>query len=364
MKRPLTVGILPALGLVLVVRGVVYLQKNGGDSRGDRPPVAAAGLGGVDAGGDAAEEAEPDAADALEPPTPDEIAALESGDTDALTATLRSLRARAVTPAGLAALDLAERRTTDPDLLRQMACYRAREAASLDAAFSTLPQSAATDVEWLEDGAACLVELIATRADELPERALPLLVERVLIQDNGTILGGLAKLDPPQLPAPIAAEIATGAPTRSRRAALKAAVALGAAAKWPEQVEAWLGDSNRHIRLLVHEALGNREDDASQTLAARAIANQPQDDEMTRRAAELIGRDTGFDRRLVAVAADTNESAEARANAAGIVAIHGGELACRQLVTITTTDAELAPQLEVALRRADQRFQGRLRRAE
>jgi hypothetical protein len=352
-SRPLrTVGIVAA-SVVLVGIGVVNLRR---PAASDATPVAAAGLHAA-----APAEVEPVAVAALPEPTTGEIAALESGDAEAVAQALRGLSGRAVTPAALHALDAVERRTTDADLLRSTACYRARGADTLDLAFAALPAAPAADPEWHKAGSECLVDVIASRADEVPERALPLLADRALQQGTNAVLDGLALLDPPQLPAVLSAELASPTSVRSRRAALRAAIALGAAAKWPDQVEAWLADDDRTIRLLVHEALGRRRDDASQDLAARTIAENPADQELTRRAADLIGKGTGFDERLATLAGDGDEPSEVRAHAAGLVALHGGEAACRRLTGVTTKDPVLAPQLEAAFRRIDQRFNGRLR---
>jgi hypothetical protein len=198
--------------------------------------------------------------------TADELIARESIELDELATALKDLRHLAQPADGTAAFAAA---TRDPELLRRLACDRAREASTLDLAFAALPVASAADAAWQMDGAKCLVELIASRAGERPELALPLLVERVLVDDSDAILDGLTRIDAPQLPMALAAEIASGAATESRQAALRAAIALGAAAKWPEQVEAWLNDGDRDVRVAVHDALGRQGDEASQKLAAR-----------------------------------------------------------------------------------------------
>jgi hypothetical protein len=342
------------VGAVLVaiagfgVAGLLLANSEMVDSQGGRGATSAASAAPI--------TVQPETAPVLPPPTEAELSALENGTPDAVREALRVLRGRDVTPAGLHAVEAVARRTTDVDLQRGALCYRVRGGAPLDLAFAALPASPAADAEWSSDGATCLVEAIAARAAEAPERALPVLVDRALQQDATPILDGLAQLDPATLPAPVTDALAGPPESRARRAAIRVAIVLGAAAKWPDRVTESLEDPVRMIRLLAHAELLRQPDEASRLLAARAIAADPADDELSRRAVEQIGRGDGFDRQLAAVAADTSLPAAARAHAADLVGLHGDAAACRVVAGIASTEPVLAAGLAAARLRIDQRF--------
>ncbi len=342
------VGLALAVTLGAALSGVIYSSGRSASSRVPAPVAA------VPEGVPVAEHAT-EAATELPPPSEAELAALETGTPGAMGDALRTLAQRGVTPQGLYAVDLAARRTTDVELLRRITCYRVRGGAALDGAFSALPARPVADAEWGGDGAACLLEAIAARASEMPGPSLRVLSDRALIQDTDGIVAGLAQLDPEQLPGPVVAALDGGEDHRTHRAAIRIAIALGAAAKWPERVDSWLEDPDRVIRLHASAELLRQRDEASQRLAARAIAADPADEELSRRAVEQIGRGDGFDRLLAAVAADASAPADARAHAAELVGRHGGADAGRVVMAIPTEPA-LGPALAEAQARLDQRF--------
>jgi hypothetical protein len=332
--------------LVVAGAGVVHVVRRAAASEPARPAMVT----------EPVVQTEPEAAPALPPPSESELAALENGPEDVMGEALRALRQRDVTPEGLRAIDFASRRTTDAELLRRATCYRVRGDAPLETGFSALPTTPATDGEWKRDGATCLVEAIAARASEAPERALPLLVERGLLDDTDAIMAGLAQVHADVLPAPVTEALDTAGPSPARRAAIRIAVALGAAEKWPERVATWLEDPDRSLRLHAHAQLLRQPDDASRRLAAQAIAADPADDELSRRAVEQIGKGDGFDRQLAAVAADPSQPAVARAHAADLVGLHGGPAACRFVAAIASAEPVLASKLAEARLRIEQRF--------
>jgi hypothetical protein len=306
-------------------------------------------------------EPQPAGAPVVPPPSDLELAALESGPEHAMADALRALRKREVTPAGLRAVAIAARRTEDVELQRRATCYRIRGGAPLDEAFAALPTEPPADAEWKQDGAACLVEAIAVRASEAPERALPVLLDRAFVEDADPIVDGLAQLNLPALPVSVVEALDSGRP-QTRRTAIRIAIALGAAARWPERVASWLQDKDRAVRLFAHAELLRRHDDDSRRLAARAIAANPADDELSRRAVEQIAKGDGFDRQLADVAADVSQPAAVRAHAAGLVGTHGGPAACRVVVAIASAEPGLASELAETRLRIDQRFGTRLRR--
>ena len=303
----------------------------------------------------------PEAEPVTPPPSDTELAALETGAEDAMADALSALRTREVTPAGLRAVAIASRRTVDVELQRRAVCYRVRGGAPLAEAFSALPTAPPTGIEWATDGSTCLIESIAARAGDAPERALPLLLDRAYIDGADSVFDGLAQLNLPVLPVAVVEGLAPTAHPRSRRTAMRLAIALGAASKWPDQVANWLEDQDRSLRLFVHGELLRRHDEDAQRLAARAIAANPADDELARRGLEQIGKGEGFDRQLAALAADTSLPAAVRAHAADLVGSHGGPAACRMVVSIASGEPELASELAGARLRIDQRFGEQLR---
>jgi hypothetical protein len=347
-RARLRAGVALAVALGAAVSGVVYV--NGRSPAGQGGPAT----GGAVPQGERMERPST-AAPELQPPSEAELAALETGATGELADALRVLQQRAVTPQGLLAVEAASHRTTDVELLRRVTCYRVRGGAPLDVAFSALPAMPVSGAEWAGDGAACLVEAIAARASEMPERSLAVLADRALAQDTEAIVAGLSQLDPEQLPPSVAAALDGGTDGRTQRAAIRVAIALGAAAKWPERVTSWLEHPDRVIRLHAHAELLRQHDDDSQRLAAQATAADPADEELTRRAVEEMGKGYGFDGLLAAVAADPSAPAAARVHAADLVGLHGGEAACRVVAAIASEPA-LASILAETRVRIDQRF--------
>ncbi len=257
----------------------------------------------------------PEAPAGLPPPDDAELAALEAGTDAAMAKALVSLRGKEVTPAGLRAVNLAARRTDDVELQRQVTCYRVRGGAPLDAAFSALPIASSDGPEWKAAGTDCLIEAIAARANEAPERAIGL------------------------------------------------AVAAGAATRWPARVKAWLVDSDRAVRRIAHTELLKKGDADSRLLAATALAADASDEELTQWAVGQLGSGDGFDRQLAAVAADATQPASTRARAAGLVGQHGGAAACRVVAAIASAEPALESELAATRLRIDRRFGPGLRAA-
>jgi hypothetical protein len=338
-------GLALAVTLGAAVFGLLAMNPRPVSQRGPAPVAAAPGTVAE------FEETAPE----LPPPSEAELAALETDTPGAMGDALRTLAQRGVTPQGLYAVDAAARRTTDAELLRRITCYRVRGGAPLEEAFSALPATPVADAEWSGDGTACLLEAIAARASEMPERSVQVLSDRALIQDSDAIVAGLAQLDPEQLPGPVVAALG-GVDHQTRRAAIRIAIALGAAARWPELVHSWLEDPDQVIRLHTNAELLRQPDEDSQWLAAWATAADAADEELSRRAVEQIARGDGFDRFLAAIAADASAPADARAHAADLVGRHGGADACRVVRGIPSTEPALAPALAEALARIDQRF--------
>jgi len=301
-------------------------------------------------------QAPPEAAPTVPPPTEIELAALEGGAEDAMADALSALRTREVTPDGLRAVAIASRRTANVELQRRATCYRVRGGAPLAEAFSGLPTAPPIDGQWSTDGATCLIEAIAARAGDAPERALPLLLDRAFVDGTDAVFDGLAQFNLPVMPVAVVEGLAPTAHPRSRRTAMRIAIALGAASKWPEQVGSWLEDRDRSVRLFVHGELLRQHDDDARRLAARAIAANPTDDELGRRAIEQIGKGDGFDRQLAAVAEDASQPAAVRAHAAKLVATHGGAAACRVVVSVADAEPGLSPDFAETRLRIDRRF--------
>jgi hypothetical protein len=370
--NPLRVLLLLVAGLVLLARGLqLYNDRLTALTHAPHPAVAAAAAAVARATAEA-EHGAPAASAApwptgLVPPSPVEpslplateshVAALLDGDQPRLAAALRALRGHTVTPEVALALDAAEARTATPDLQRLIACHRARQdGAPLAPVFAALPEAPPADVVWHHDGTACLVQVIAARAGEDHVRSTPVLVDRVLESANPAVLLALAGLDPPELPARIADASEDRARPERRRAAVGAALAMGAAVKWPARVQAWLEDPDRDVRLQALRTVAAGPDEASLALAAEALAWEPGDDAVASIAATSLALGGGLDRALAAVAANPSQPAFARAHAAFLVSEAGGEAACRTVAAIGGGDATLAPELRAATARIAARF--------
>ena len=370
--NPLRVLLLLVAGLVLLARGLqLYSDRLTALTHAPHPTAAAAAAAVARATAEAEHGAPaasatpgptglvppPTAEPSLPPATESQVAALLDGDQPRLAAALRALRGHAVTPDVALALDAAQARTATPDLLRLIACHRARqEGAPLDPVFAALPEAPPADVAWRQEGTACLVQVIAARAGEDHVRSTPVLVDRVLEAAHPAVLLALARLDPPELPARIADASEDRSRPERRRAAVGAALAMGAAGKWPDRVRAWLEDPDRDVRLQALRTVAAGLDEASLALAAEALAWEPGDEAVASVAATSLALGVRLDRALAAVAADPSQPPFARAHAAFLVSEAGGEAACRTVAAIHSSDATLAPELRAATARIAARF--------
>jgi hypothetical protein len=365
--NPLRVLLLLVAGLAVLGRGLQLYDARLTDLSRTRYPdaaeayareVAQAESGAPPVSPSAAIDAMPSRLPALPlpPATESHVAALLDGDPPRLAAALRVLRGHAVTPDVAVALDAARARTSAPDLLRLIACHQGRhDGAPLEPVFAALPDAAPSDAVWNQEGTSCLVEVIAARAGESPALATPVLVDRVLESASPAVLLALADLDLPALPPRLADAIDDRTRPRTRQVAVDAALALGAARKWPDRVRAWLDDPDREVRLQVLRALAAGPDDASLELAAAALAWEPGDDSVASLASSSLAL-RGLDRALAGVAADGSQPAFARAQAAFLVSTAGGDAACRTVASVRSDDATLAPELAAASGRIAARF--------
>jgi hypothetical protein len=353
MSTAIRVGLLLILGLVVLARGLLYLATM---------PITATTLKGpVATQGSVQPPAAPAAAAApaapLPPPTDSQLLALRIGDPSARWDALVGLRKHAVTPELLEALDDVARKAADlPEVVRFVDCHRARAAgASLDIALDALPENL-QDVTWYHDAPACLIELIAARAAENPARAAAVLSERAMDSTAPFAIEALARLDLAELPEPLSsvADDASRGRRMRRIHAIETAIAMDAARKWPDRVRRWVDDPS--VSATAVFALNRQTDDASLAIVAHEIAQRPDSGPLTS-IANLAARKPGtLDLQLVAVAADPQEPAFARGNAAILVGGQGGEEACRRLVRLDAADPAIQADLATAFKTIDQRF--------
>jgi hypothetical protein len=363
MSAIVRVGLLLVLGLVVLARGLVYLNDRLAEA--SRPtPAAAAPAAAAPATprpvGSPSAEALP-AVVPLTPPTDDQMLSLQLTVGDELVATLNALRQHTVTPALVEALDATAVRVPYPEIQRFVACHRARAAgAPLSMAFDALPVER-HDVDWRRDSTACVLDVIAARADEDRERVIALFAERSLdMTVPATVAQTLVRLDPSTLPPVMTEAIATPSRRRDRLNAVKAAVAIGAAAKWPDQVALWLRDEQLDGAVLY--ALAERSDEASMRFLAREITDNPGSDAMQQMVERFRSKPGTLDLQLVAVAADPQAPSFARVHAAHLVGIYGGEEACRRLARLTRPDdPSVRAELDAAYGTIDRRLGPALR---
>jgi hypothetical protein len=277
----------------------------------------------------------------------------------------------ATTPAVLEALDAVESRTTEADAHRLITCLRGRVIGSdMDPVFAALPQDLRGD-DWRATGTSCLVDVVAARAEEDPDRSAQALAESVLATMNSGALQALERLDPAQPPAVIVAALdAPPAPDdypsrfafreATERLAI-AAVAVGAAEHWPERVQEWLASPSLGVRERTLRALSRRTDAASMRLAALELAGNQQDASTTRLAFSELRWAGPFYEALADIAADTTEPVFLRAEAARLVGAQGGVEACQRLARVETRDETLGRALSVARASAVERWGARIR---
>jgi hypothetical protein len=298
----------------------------------------------------------PAAVTARIPPTADQLERLRSGRD--LWRTLAELRFTETTPELGAVLDTLDATvpTTHVGERRSLACYRARRPSTpLAIAIEALPR----DGNWPAEGeVSCLIDVIAERAASEPERALPILVRAAYERGTPEVMAGLARLDPPVLPSEVRRDLERGHHPR----AIAVAIALGAAHKWPRYVLAALEDPSSDVRIAARDALAIREDAAAQVLLARHIARHQEDAALVWLARVSLAARSPLAERLIAVAADTAEVADARAHAAWLVSEEGDLSAGRQLAGIDAADPWLRDRLERAVGTVERRFATRLPR--
>jgi hypothetical protein len=272
------------------------------------------------------------------------------------------LRRHTVTPEALDALDDLARRAADlPEVLRFVACHRARaEGASVDVALAALPEDLRR-VSWHHDAPACLIDVIAERAAEAPDRTAAVLAARAMADGSPAAREALARLDLVELPAALAATADDSSLRRRMRRlhAVETAIAMDAARKWPDRVRRWVEDPD--LDTIAVFALARRTDEASLAIVARELAMRADGGPLSSLTMLLAKKPGTLDLQLLAVAADPQQPAFARGNAALLVAGHGGADACRRLARLDPADPAIQSDLATAFRRIDARFGARFR---
>jgi hypothetical protein len=359
MSSVIRVGLLLILGLVVLARGLVYLNDRLA-SMGRSQPSAAASAAAPSPAPSTPVPAPSEAAlpAVLPPPTERQLLALRAGDPAARWDALVSLRKHAVTPELLGALDDVARQAAEfPEVVRLVTCHRARvEGVSLTVAFDGLPTDP-HDVAWSHDGARCLIEIIAARADEDPSRAAGILAERAVRDRTPRVRDALARLDLPELPDAliVAADDRRSSARLRRIAAVETAIAMGAALKWPDRARGWVDDADGHVSSAAVRALAAQTDEASQAIVALEVASRPEHGPLASIVDQAMVEPGTLDLQLAALAADPQQPAFARGNAARIVAGRGGEEACRRLARVGA-DPAIDADLATAFQAIDQRF--------
>jgi hypothetical protein len=357
MSALLRISLLLVLGLVLLWRFLFFLDDQLASA--GRPSATAPAAPAASAPPPAPPAAVAPAGPAAppRPPTDDQILALRLGDPAARWQALIDLRKHAVTPEALEALDDVARRAAHlPEVLRFVACHRARaEGASLEVALTALPDDL-REVSWYHDAPACLIDVIAARAAESPDRAAAVLAERAMAEGSPAAREALARLDLADLPAALAstADDSTRRRMIRRTNAVEAAIAMDAARKWPDRVRRWVEDPD--VGTVAVYALARRTDEASLAIVARELAMRPDAGPLSSLTILVVQKPGTLDLQLVAVAADSQQPGFVRGNAALLVAAQGGAEACRRLARLALDDPAIQADFAAALQRIDQRF--------
>jgi hypothetical protein len=201
---------------------------------------------------------------------------------------------------------------------------------------------------WAEEH--CIIDAIAARAADDPALTLPVLVDAALAERGSrAVLRGLGRLDPAEVPPAI--RIALSSPRRSH--AVRALIAMNAAAKWPELVDQVLNDASADVRMTAVAELASRDDADAHRLFARALARNPR--QLTSLAENRMFRTHPVEAHLVAIALDPQEPSFARAHAAWLVGAYGTGQGCMRLYAMPVAGPALVRAREHALALAEQR---------
>ena len=248
------------------------------------------------------------------------IRALQSNDADSRVSALRQLRSFSTTPELQAALSAAAAQATMQWERASITCLRVSDRGiPIDRLFEVLPTEPPQSAAWRQEPATCVIDAMAARAEERPARVAPVLAESALSANSPALTDALMRLEPQPLPLAVLVAVGRGNASVRRKAAIRTAVALGAARTAPAAVAEWLDDPDREVRLVAIRALIERIDDASQATAARAVSANPGDAELQRLATARLGTDLAFARHLTALGEDLSAPSFVRAQAAYLV---------------------------------------------
>jgi hypothetical protein len=216
-------------------------------------------------------------------PTPndEELAALKTTEPTAQVRALRVLERRAVSPAMIEAVNHV--RPLNEPAMRSCLCLRARFPGpnGFDLAIANLPYR---ESGWPSDMdfALCLLHVVADRATEDPERAMEALLPFAFstpARSRQVALEGLRRIRVNAIPTSLRAHLHGGAMTYT---GAMAALALGAERHSPDEVLAWLSDSDRHVRNAVREHLKKSSEANAPRILARALVAGPPSPDLLR----------------------------------------------------------------------------------
>jgi hypothetical protein len=257
------------------------------------------------------------------PATAAELALLSSPDRGNRLTAATTLRARAITPELISAVDQALAASPDRDLEIQLICLKSRfeNDGSLDFLIGRMPADRDAMMRARDEDTGCVVDALTRRIREAPERISTALVPAAFASNPGIrtkALGAFRLIDVP-VPPMVIADASTPA-SGHRHQALRAAIAFGALEKHPAVIDAGLRDESTRSAV-THELCTSPHHNA-----ARMVANAWLD----LRAAEVDGLAMGREREqhdvsaaLLEVALDTHQHETRRAAAAAHIASLG-----------------------------------------
>ena len=239
-RRPVRWGLVllaVIVGLFALARGLQWYL--------DPQRTAGAGDATADTGAIVPLTPEPRPQQADPPATAAEIALLASPDAGNQRTAVETLRARAITPDLIAAVDAALARRPDRDLEIQLVCIKARfeNDGSLDFLIGRMPADRAAMMRARDADTTCVVDALTRRIREAPERISGALVPGAYASNpsiRAKTLGAFRLIDVP-VPPMVIADASTPA-SGVRHQALRAAIAFGAVQKNPDVVDAGLRD--------------------------------------------------------------------------------------------------------------------------
>jgi hypothetical protein len=256
--------------------------------------------------------------------TDEELRGLASSDPYIPIRTADLLLQRRVTPKLERDVDDALARQPGEDLESRLLCIKSRfeNRETLEYMLRRFPRDDERALRWgVDRGVRCMLDAIASRIEEGPERIRDTIILGAFSDDGGvreTVLKAFRRTDFQLLPLPVLRQLNSELP-HVRRKAVNAAIALGAIRRTPEIVRRALIDEDRYVRDVAAVHLALDADAEAARLLARALVEAPENPELLHAYREREQRHRDAAQAIAALAADEREPGELRTRASDLL---------------------------------------------